>query len=82
MGLLSKLFGKGAAGTTLPPAAEVCPHTTLVAKWDSLDDMGQDDKASGYTCEGCQQTFTAEQGRDLVRTEAARVARLRPESEA
>lgn len=79
MGLLQKVFGKRAAGATLPPAAALCPHTTLVPKWDRAADMGQDDKATGYTCQGCQQAFTAEQGRDLRRTEPERVARLRPD---
>jgi hypothetical protein len=82
MGLLSKLLGKRAAVATLPPAAELCPHTTLVPQWDSIADMGKEDKVSGYTCQGCQQAFTAAAGRELRRTEAERLARLRRDSEA
>jgi len=77
MGWLSKLFGKRTPGATLPPAAELCPHTALVPRWDSAADMGQDDKVTGYTCQACQQTFTAEAGRTLLRTEAERLAQLR-----
>jgi len=57
-----------AAAETLP-----CPHVTLIPKWDSTADMGHEDKATGYACEGCKETFTAEQGRALRRTEAERV---------
>jgi hypothetical protein len=79
---LTKRFGRTAATPPLPPAAELCPHTTLVPKWESLAEMGQDDKASGYTCQGCQRTFTAAEGRDLLRTEGERLARLQKDVEA
>lgn len=77
MAWLTKLFGKKAAAPPLPSAAEHCPHTTLVPRWASAAEMGQDDKATGYTCQGCEQSFTAEAGRELLRTEAMRLARLR-----
>ena len=58
-----------ARGCRDPP----CPHVTLIPKWDSTADMGHEDKATGYDCEGCKEPFTAEQGRALRRTEAERV---------
>jgi len=76
MGFLSKLFGRRPAAA--PPAADVppCPHVTLVPRWNSAAEMGDEAKASGYQCDSCQQTFTAEEGRALRQTEAARVAQL------
>ena len=50
-----------------------CPHTTLVPRWDSVADMGKEDKVTSYQCEGCHGTFTAAEGRALRETEAARV---------
>ena len=52
-----------------------CPHTTLVPRWESVADMGKEDQATSYTCEGCQGSFTAAAGRALRATEAARVQR-------
>ena len=76
MGVLDKLTGrKKAVPTNTRAAAEAppCPHVTLIPKWDSTADMGHEDKATEYACEGCKGTFTAEQGRELRRTEAERV---------
>ena len=52
-----------------------CPHTTLVPRWDSVADMGKEDKVTSYTCEGCAQSFTGAEGRALRQTEAERVQR-------
>ncbi len=74
MGWLDKLLGRTRPAP--PPAATEsapCPHATLVPKWDSTADMGHEDKVSGYRCDSCQQTFTAEEGRELRRTEAERL---------
>jgi len=57
--------------TETPP----CPHTALVPRWDSVADMGKEDKVTSYTCEACQASFTADEGRALRATEAARVQR-------
>lgn len=35
--------------------------------------MGNEEKASSYTCQGCDQTFTAAEGRTLLATEAERL---------
>ena len=53
----------------------VCLHTTLTARWDSMADMGKEDKVTSYTCESCQQHFTPAEGRTLRQTEAERVQR-------
>lgn len=56
-----------------PPEVPVCPHTTLVPRWDSVADMGHEEKATGYTCQGCDQSFTAAEGHALQETEAERL---------
>lgn len=59
------------AVSTEPP----CPHTTLTPRWDSVADMGKDDKVTSYMCESCQGSFTAAAGQALQATETARVQR-------
>jgi hypothetical protein len=73
MKLLGKLFGrsKPTAASTVELAR--CPHTTLTPRWGSLAEMGQEDKISGYSCDGCSQRFTPAEGRALLRSEAARL---------
>ena len=56
-------------------AAAPCPHTALTAHWDSVADMGNDEKATSYTCQSCNQSFTPAEGRALRATEAERVRR-------
>lgn len=51
----------------------VCEHVTLIAKWDNVDDMGKEDRASSFRCESCGQEFTAAEATRLRATEAARV---------
>ena len=74
MGFLNKLFGKGDTATLEPQADDVtCLHTTLTPSWDSVADMGRDDKVTGYTCQGCGERFSPSEGRALRRSEADRV---------
>jgi hypothetical protein len=63
--------GRAAAADAVPP----CPHTTLTPRWDSVADMGNDEKVTSYTCQGCNQSFTAAEGRTLLATEAERLRR-------
>jgi hypothetical protein len=68
-----------------PPAGEaevsepVCPHTALVPRWDSADDIGKPDKVDAYVCESCQGTFFGEEGERLKAAEAERVRQLNVE---
>lgn len=81
MGILSRLFG----GKKEEPAAEVtsieaeCPHTALVPRWDSAEDMGKEDKISGYRCEGCGNSFSREEGESLLKAEEQRIRALEVE---
>jgi len=52
-----------------------CPHTTLTPRWDSVADMGNEEKVTSYTCQGCNQSFSAAEGRLLLATEAERLRR-------
>lgn len=75
MGFLSKLFGKAddhAAVKAAVDAAE-CPHTTLIPRWDSANDIGNEDLAVSYRCEGCGETFSREQAQTLRRNAADRL---------
>lgn len=75
MGLMSKLFGKtddDAAVRAAVDSAE-CPHTTLTPRWDSADDIGNEDRAVSYRCEGCQTVFSREQAQTLRRDAASRL---------
>jgi hypothetical protein len=75
MSLLKKLFGSDKKETaTESPAAPACAHVVLVPRWDNPDDMGNDDRASAFRCEGCGAVFTPDEARRLRADEAARVA--------
>jgi hypothetical protein len=75
MGILDKLFGGGkkqqqpAVAVEAPP----CPHAVLVPRWDSVEDMGKEDKATRYMCEGCHQVFSPAEAQELRESIAQRM---------
>ena len=74
MGLLSKLRGGGDSQAAVETyEAPACPHVALLARWDSIDDMGDEDKAVSFTCEGCSEVFTPAQARALRDSEGGRL---------
>lgn len=75
MSFLSRLFGRKKEPRVEEAAAEaaVCPHTALVPRWDSAEDMGKEDKISGYRCEGCGDIFSREEGEALLAAEEERL---------
>jgi hypothetical protein len=87
MGILDR-FRKNS--TSAAPAIEVaCPHTALMGRWDSVDDMGKEEKITAFVCDACHQSFTPEEGRalrvstaDRLHTEDIERARLRAERDA
>lgn len=80
MGLLSKLFGgKKAEVAADGPAAE-CPHSVLVPRWDSVQDMGIEDKATRFMCEACKEEFDPATATELRNTLAQRIARIDAEA--
>lgn len=64
MGLLNRIFGRG-DGHQAPLETE-CPHTALTPRWDNLDDMGKEDRAVRFHCEGCGVDFSGDEGRRLL----------------
>lgn len=74
MGFLSKLLGReeadNARSVDVPPT---CLHTMLLPQWDSVDDIGHEEKVTGYHCEGCGRMFTPPEARILRTSEGVRV---------
>ena len=79
MGLLDRLFRRPSeaspAATETAATSVKCPHVTRVARWDSVDDMGKEDRASSFTCTACNGTFTPEETAALRADEAERIRR-------
>ena len=65
----SKASENAAEAVEAPP----CPHTALTARWDSVQDMGKDEKATSFLCTACNEEFTPEQATELRATEAERL---------
>lgn len=81
MGFLDKLFrreGGTAVQTEEKPVEEVCPHGSLVPRWDQPEDMGKKELVSTYVCESCGASFSREQG-ERVMAQAAEALRLSDE---
>lgn len=76
MGLLSRLLRRSDTESAVSVEAEravECPHSTLGARWDSPTDMGDEDKATSYSCEACGEQFAPEEAQRLRAAEAARL---------
>jgi hypothetical protein len=75
MGLLDRLFRR--SGAPADAAEDViateCVHTTLTARWDSAEDMGNEDKATSFICTACNERFTPEEAMKLRESEAERL---------
>lgn len=69
MGFFTKLFESKSSAPALE-AQGPCPHKMLAPRWNSVADMGERDRITGYGCQNCNRTFTAEQGRALLEEEA------------
>ena len=77
MSFLTKLFGRSKATSAQSEVvAPPCPHVTLVPRWDTAEDIGKEDKATGFTCDACHQSFTPEEARQLRRTESERLSEV------
>lgn len=78
MGILSKLFGGGNKASTSAATAETpsleCPHAVLVPRWENVQDMGIEDKATRYMCESCKQMFSPQEATQLRETLSIRMA--------
>ena len=67
MGFMSKLLGKNdeQAAMNEAVASAECPHTTLTPRWDSADDIGHEDRATAFHCEGCGVMFSQAEAMEL-----------------
>jgi hypothetical protein len=83
MGLLGKIFGGGSKKTvaTVDTPTVECPHAVLVPRWENVQDMGIEAKATRWMCESCKQIFTPDEATHLRATLAERVAMDAPPSE-
>ncbi len=75
MGLLGKIFGGGdkkAAAVVVTPTLE-CPHGVLVPRWENVQDMGIEAKATRWMCESCKKIFSPVEATTLRATLAQRV---------
>lgn len=75
MGLLDRLFrrSKGPEAMAEDVISTECMHTTLTARWDSAEDMGNEDKATSFICTACNQSFTPAEAAELRASEAERL---------
>jgi hypothetical protein len=69
---MGKLFGKQEIREEAQPepagmSSPSCPHTTMTPRWDSAEDIGHEERATGFRCEGCGEMFTPEQAAELRR---------------
>jgi hypothetical protein len=79
MGFLSKIFAKPSrADGEMTATVEVpaCPHVALVPRWDSIDDIGHEDRATHFVCEACGESFSPEDARRLRESEAQRLSSI------
>jgi hypothetical protein len=81
MGLLSKLFGGKKEEAAAVGVAAECPHSVLVPRWDSVQDMGIEEKATRFMCEACKQEFDPAAAAELRSTLVQRIARIDAETE-
>ena len=70
-------FGKAKAQQPSSPASEAtCLHAALLPRWDRAEDIGHEDRATGFQCDSCKETFTPEEGRQMRDAEAERLRKL------
>lgn len=74
MGLLSRFLRRSGTESAVSVERPIeCPHMALGPRWDSPTDMGDEDKATSYSCEACGEQFTPEEAQRLRAAEAARL---------
>ena len=64
MAIFGNILGHHEIDTT--PGEDVeCPHTVLVARWDDLEAMGHEDRASHFECVACNEQFSPEKAKEI-----------------
>jgi DNA-directed RNA polymerase subunit RPC12/RpoP len=65
-----KLFGRKRDSQTKVPEAPPCLHIGLTARWDSIDDMGNEEKATSFVCATCGKEFTPAEAAEIRSSQA------------
>jgi hypothetical protein len=66
MGLLTRVRGMFGGGDEAAAVEErECLHGSLMARWDSSADMGDESKATSFVCSSCNERFTPEEAADV-----------------
>ena len=74
MAFFRRLFGGSRAAEAEPHVAEPsCAHTMLTARWENPNDMGNEAKASSFTCSACGATFSPEEAARIRASGAPRL---------
>ena len=58
MNWLNRLLRREPDADAAPESRRECSHAVLMPQWDAVADMGDDSKASGFTCSSCDEKFT------------------------
>lgn len=64
------LFGRKKNQQTAIEEKPACLHLGLTARWDNLDDMGNEEKASSFVCPACNAEFQPDEARRIKVTQA------------
>ncbi len=68
---LKSLFGRKSNGNGTPEVEESnCAHLVLLPTWSNPEDMGKEEKATGYRCYACSASLTLEEASELRRQSA------------
>ena len=76
--MLDRIFRRKRPTTTAERSTEAqagpeCPHLALTPRWDSLADMGHEERATSFVCDGCHQTLTPAEAARARATAASHV---------
>ena len=61
MSIFSRLLGGAIGAEEVTEEQGACMHGVLTPHWQSLDDVGQEQKISGYRCQSCMEEFEPEE---------------------
>ena len=58
MNWLNRLLRREPDAEAAPESGRECSHALLTPQWDDVANVGDDSKASGFTCSSCGEKFT------------------------
>lgn len=62
---LKNLLGRKENGETAPEAeGSNCPHLVVLPTWSNPEDMGKEEKATGFRCYACGAPLTLDEARE------------------